>query len=594
MKPFSYTNVDLTSGYLFEKEELNRKITIDAVYSRFYETGRIGAFDFNYREGDELKPHIYWDSDVAKWMEGACYILKKHPDPALESKVSALVSKIKEHQDENGYFNIYYTVCEPENRFTDKTKHELYCAGHLMEASIAYAQATGKHDFLEAMERYADHIKKAFVDDRSAGFISPGHEEIELALVRMYTFTGKRKFLDLAEHFINARGSQDDIKNTHNQSHLPVREQQEAVGHAVRAVYLYTGMARLAAQTGDPALTQICKRLWEDVTERKMYVTGGVGSTNIGESFTRAYDLPNDTAYTETCAGIGLIYFAAAMLELENDARYADVIERVLYNGVLSGLSLDGKSFFYENPLEINLLEHIELFRGKRRFPITQRQECFECSCCPPNLNRLLSSLGNYVYGFEGDTLFVNQYISSDLRADGISARMTTEYPNKGTVTLRVDGIESIALRIPFWCESYSLNRPFTLKNGYAVVENDGGEIVLEMEIAPKAVWARPEVFRDVGRICLMRGPVVYCAEGVDNPHPLHSYQVSPDAEITEGDNASFGLPTLELMATRIHQDDAKLYSSKPPKKEVAALKLIPYNCFANRGECDMLVWLHT
>lgn len=593
MKTFSYADVILKSGYLSDKEALNRNTTIEAVYHRFYDTGRIDAFDFNYKEGDEKKPHVFWDSDVAKWMEGACYILKKHPNPALEQRVRALVSKIKEHQCEDGYFNIYFTVCEPENRFTRESMHELYCAGHLMEAAIAYAEATGEQDFLACMERYADYIKKVFVDDRSAGFAAPGHEEIELALVKMYEYTGKKKFLELAAHFINIRGREKDPACYDNQSHLPVREQHEAIGHAVRAVYLYTGMARLAKHTNDPALIAACKHLWEDITKKKMYVTGGIGSTHIGEAFTRAYDLPNDTAYAETCAGIGLIFFAQAMLELENNAQYADIIERALYNGVLSGLSLDGKAFFYENPLEINLLEHIELKRGKRRFPLTQRKEIFECSCCPPNINRLLSSLGNYIYGHDSDTLFVNQYISSALDADGIHASLATEYPNKGTVKCRVIGVQKIAFRIPAWCEQYKISKPFVLENGYAVIENDGSEVTLEFELAVQPIYAAPELFRDAGRLCFMRGPVLYCAEGMDNPHLLHSYRVTPNAGVSESYDPYFGLMTLTVEACHLYRDDGTLYANHPPKRESAVLKLIPYNCFANRGESDMLVWLH-
>ena len=594
MKTFSYAQVDLTSGYLFEKEELNRKITIHSVYDRFYDTGRIAAFNFDYREGDEKKPHIFWDSDVAKWMEGACYILKKHEDPALLQKVESLVARIKEHQGKDGYFNIFYTVCEPENRFTNRDKHELYCAGHLMEAAVAYAEATGRTDFLDCMERYADYIKKVFVDERSASFLSPGHEEIELALLRMYTHTGKRKFLDLAAHFINIRGTEEDRQFSYNQSHVPVREQSEAVGHAVRAVYLYTGMARLAKQTEDPALVAACKRLWDDITLQKMYVTGGIGSTHTGEAFTRAYDLPNDTAYNETCAGIGLMFFAQAMLELENDAKYADITERVLYNGVLSGLSMNGKGFFYENPLEINLLEHIVLDYGKRRFPITQRKECFDCSCCPPNINRLLSSLGNYVYGHDKDTLFVNQYISSTLEAEGIRASMKTEYPLNGRVSFTADGVSKIAFRIPSWCDVYKINKPYLLENGYAVIENDGSEILLEMQITVKAVYADPKILRDAGCICFMRGPIVYCAERVDNEHALSSYRVSPDAKITEAYDESFGLMTLEMTAKHLCSFNGAPYSNQPPKYEDAVLKLIPYNGFANRGESDMRVWLFT
>ena len=340
MKTISFNNVDLLGGYLFDKQELNRKITINSVYDRFDDTGRIGAFNFDYTPDtpEELKPHIYWDSDVAKWMEGACYILTKHKNPDLEAKVDALVAKIKEHQCEDGYFNIHFTIVEPELRFTDRKWHELYCAGHLMEAAVAYAEATGKTDFLDCMEKYADLIHRVFVVEKSAGFSTPGHQEIELALIRMYLYTGKKKFLDLAKHFIDTRGAvEESWKEDYNQSHLPVREQTEAVGHSVRAMYLYTGMAMLAKETGDEALANACKKLWNDTTLRKMYITGGLGSTPIGEAFSNPFDLPNDQAYTETCAGIGLMFFANAMLALENDAKYADVTERILYNGVQIG-----------------------------------------------------------------------------------------------------------------------------------------------------------------------------------------------------------------------------------------------------------------
>ena len=593
MKLIPFKDVELKSGYLYKKQDLNSKVTINSVYDRFYETGRIGAFDFNYKEGDALKPDIFWDSDVAKWMEGACYILKKQPNADLEAKVDALVAKIKENQCANGYFNIYYTVCEPEERFKHRERHELYCAGHLMEAAVAYSEATGKNDFLECMERYADHIKKVFVDDKSSLFISPGHEEIELALIRMYLHTKKKKFLDLATHFINVRGTEGDQMDDYDQSHLPVREQTEAKGHAVRAVYLYTGMALLSKEAGDAKLFDTCKALWDNIVFKKMYVTGGLGSTHRGEAFTFAYDLPNDTAYNETCADIGLMFFAAAMLRLENDAKYADVIERVLYNGVLSGMSLDGRSFFYENPLEINTLEHIKFRYAKRRFPITQRLECFECSCCPPNINRLLPSLGNYIYATEDDMLFVNQYISSDLSYEGIRASIVTEYPNNGNVVFTASGISKIAFRIPSWCDSFTINKDYEMLNGYAIVANDGSDITIEFAIAAKPVFADPRVIRNAGRVCFMRGPIVYCAEAVDNPNGLHSYKVSPSATVSERFDEVFGLMTLTLPAKRLIPFDGDLYSNKPPKEEEETLKLIPFNCFANRGESDMLVWLH-
>lgn len=597
MKPYHYQDVCLTSGYLFDKQELNRKITIDAVYDRFFETGRISAFDFNYDPtvDGSVKPHYFWDSDVAKWIEGVAYILKHHPEMhGLEQKADSIISKIREHQEDCGYFNIYFTVCEPENRFSRRDAHELYCAGHLMEAAVAYADATGKTVLLECMEKYAEYIYKVFVTDKSAAFYSPGHEEIELALVRMYRYTGKRKYLELAAHFINVRGTvAEDDKFEYAQSHKPVREQTEAVGHAVRALYLYTGMAYLAAETDDGELKNACRVLWNDIAAHKMYVTGGIGSTEVGEAFTKIYDLPNDTAYAETCAAISLMFFGNAMLALENDAQYADVVERALYNGVLSGLSLDGKAFFYTNPLEINLSEHlVTKHEGKRKFPITQRPAIFSCSCCPPNLNRLLPALGNYVYGRDGDTLYVNQFMSSQLDDGEVCCVMETDYPNSGTVRLTASGIGRIAVRIPSWCEHFTLNKPYVIERGYAVVENDG-ETVAEFDVKPRLVYADSRVLRDAGRVCVAKGPVIYCAEGVDNGQGLHSYFIPANPEIREVYDESFGLHTLEVACVRETDFGDALYSNRAPQRVSASLKLIPYNCFANRGETDMTVWLH-
>jgi len=594
MDLFNFSNVNLNDGYLFAKQELNKKTTINAVYDRFYETGRIGAFACDYDPNDEnsIKPHVFWDSDVAKWIEGAANIIKKTPSPELEAKIDAIVENIKKNQCSDGYFNIYYMVCEPENRFTNRDKHELYCAGHLMEGAIAYADATGKRDFLDCMEKYADYIYRVFVEEKSAAFATPGHEEIEIALVKMYLFTKKKKYLDLAAHFIDTRGAVDEqIKDDYNQSHKPVREQDSAQGHSVRAMYLYTGMALLAAQTGDRELISACKKLWEDTVLRKMYVTGGLGSTHIGEAFTVPFDLSNDQAYTETCAGIGLMFFSNAMLALETNSRYADAIERVLYNGVLSGLSLDGKSFFYENPLEINLNDRFESRYGYRRFPRSQRLECFGCSCCPPNINRLLSSLGNYVYGSEGDTLFVNQFISSTLSSGDISCVQTTNYPNDGCIKLQAKGISKVAVRIPDWCDSFKINKPYEMLKGYAVILNDGGEIAVDLDIKPKAIFADARIRHDANKICVTRGPIVYCAEGVDNPELLHSYVLPSKIEAVEEFNSEFGLITLSVACRRRLPFEGGLYSGKQPETESATLKLIPYNCFANRGRTDMMIW---
>lgn len=458
---------------------------------------------------------------------------------------------------------------------------------------MAYAEATGKEKLLLCMEKYAAHIYRVFVEERSAAFSTPGHEEIELALLRMYRYTGKRKYLDLSAYFVNTRGTVEEPEqgDHYTQSHLPVREQTEALGHAVRALYLYTGMASLARETGDGELIRACKTLWQDVTARKMYVTGALGSTHRGEAFSNVpYDLPNDEAYAETCAAIALLFFGREMQALENDAKYADVIERALYNGVLTGLSLGGDAFFYENPLEINLAER----RGdpQKRYSITQRVACFSCSCCPPNLNRLLASLGGYVYGQEGDTLYVNQYVASNLTDGAISCTQKTDYPRNGCVKLQVTGVDRVAMRIPEWCERFALNKPYVMQNGYAVVENDGSELVLELDLAPRAVFADPRVLRNAGKLCVMRGPVVYCAEGVDNGTHLHSFVVPTTFTARELASEAFGLPTLEIDCGKQSPLVGGLYTNRLPKTEQATLKLIPYSAFANRGESDMLVWL--
>ncbi len=593
MKLISYDQVTLRSGFFYDKQELNRKTTINAVYDRFTETGRIGSFKFGYPEKDPVRPHYFWDSDVAKWMEGAAYILRKNPDPELEARVDEIVNDIAENQHEDGYFNIFFTVVQPENRWANRDWHELYCAGHLMEAAVAYAAATGKTKFLSCMERYADYIAKVFMEDHSAAFDTPGHEEIELALVKLYRHTGKKKYLDLAAYFVNTRGTEGDRNRVdYNQSHLPVREQTDAVGHAVRAVYLYTGMAYLAAETGDQTLIDACHTLWKDVTEQKMYITGGLGSTYIGEAFTTPFDLPPDQAYTETCAGIALCFFSRGMQALDNDARYADVLERALYNGVLSGLSTDGAQFFYENPLEINLSERFSSVWGARRFPAHRRVACFGCSCCPPNVNRLLPTLGGYVYGVDGDTLYINQFADSSMTDGDITADISTTYPLDGAVTVTAKGVGKLAIRIPAWCDSFTLSRNYTMEKGYAVVDNDGTPVTVTFDLAPRKVWADPRVLRAAGQAAVMKGPVVYCAEGVDNgERELHNYILPADLMAAEEQNSEYGLPTLTVACVKRVQDGNTLYRNQPPKTEAAALRLIPYHAFANREETDMRVW---
>ena len=594
MKNISYRKVELSDGYWRDKQELNKNVTIHAVYDRFSETGRIGAFRFDYKPEDERCPHFYWDSDVAKWIEGVAYILNKQSSPILEQRVEELIDLIEKNQCEDGYFNIYFTVVKPELRFTDRDMHELYCAGHLIEAAVAYAEATGRTRFLTCMEKYVDLIAKVFMQEHSAAFSTPGHEEIELALIRLYRYTGKKKYLELSEYFINARGvAKEPFMDAQIQSHLPVRQQRSVVGHSVRAMYLCAAIAALVKENGDEELFDTCRALWEDTTTRKMYVTGGVGSTNIGEAFTTPYDLPNDAAYTETCASIGLVLFANAMQELSLDSTYADVIERALYNGILSGLSASGDSFFYENPLEINRSERFSNCFGKRSLPLMQRPKMFNCSCCPPNLNRLIPSIGSYLFGKDEDTLYVHQYTGATLNDGPLQARMETNYPQSGSVRLCVRGVSRVALRIPGWCSRVKINLPYEMKNGYAVVENSG-EILLEMDMTPRKVWADVQVIRDAGRVAIMRGPIVYCAESVDNGENLHRLSIPTDAEIRVCPSGSFGLPELQVDAVEHYRDSSALYNSTPPSARPFVLRMIPYNSFANRGECDMMVWFLT
>lgn len=599
MRNFSYKEVELVSGYLKNKQELNETVTINAVYDRFEETGRIKAFNCDWKEGDEQKPHHFWDSDVAKWMEGAAYILARRRDDELERRVESLIDCIEANQGEDGYFNIYYTVCAGE-RFTNRNDHELYCAGHLFEAAVAYAQATGRERFLKLMEKYAHYIYKVFVLEKSAGFVTPGHEEIELALVRLYRYTRNKEYLELASFFIEQRGRHEkeimafgsrELAD-YNQSHLPVREQREAVGHAVRAVYLYCAMADLAFELEDEGLKEACLALFEDIAGRKMYVTGGLGSCYLGECFSKPFNLPNSQAYNETCAGIGLMFFCLRMQKLDNRSAYADVIERVLYNGVLSALSLDGRSFFYENPLEITCLEHFSSIFGPLRFPALSRAQSFECSCCPPNINRLLPVLSEYVYAQDGDAIYINQFVSSILKADGICLRQETSYPIDGKISVQASGAAVLKIRIPSWCEKFTLNRPYTLKNGYAEIINDGGRIELELDMTPFAVRADARVQADVNKLCIQAGPVVYCAEWADNGDNLHALCLSSDFKCKIEYDPSIGLNALEISGFEACSQGG-LYTRGRRELKEKKIRLIPYNAFANRGPGDMLVWFN-
>lgn len=599
MEITDYSKVSITGGFWEKKQLMNKIVTMQSVWNRFADTGRIGAFKFDWKEGMENKPHIFWDSDVAKWIEAAAYVIQETADNTLQSKVEEIIDLIEKNQDENGYFNTYFTVCEPENRFKERGNHELYCAGHLIEAAVAYAQATGRDRFLNCMVKYADYIYQVFVIDKSAGFITPGHEEIELALIRLYCYTKDEKHLRLAEFFINNRGKQqeqpvsDYTLPEYSQSHIPVREQKTAVGHAVRACYLYVAMAELARLTGDTELYDNCKSIFKDIVSKKMYITGGIGSTHIGEAFTLPYDLPNETAYNETCASIGMMLFAKSMMKINNDSVYADIIEKEMYNGMISGVSVDGKAFFYENPLELILKNHKRNTSTKtgERYPITHRKEIFECSCCPPNINRTLASIQEYIYGFEGDTCYINQFIDSELITGKYRVKQKTNYPVDGRVFVECKGIDALMIRIPGWCDEYRVDCEYQRCGGYIKIENP--EFVeIEFEMKPFLVYASSDVADNAGKAAVQMGPVVYCTEGIDNCENLHSLSVYEKSGFKVKYDEQFGLNTIEIEGCRTLPSE-HLYEKKKGVSEDVVIKLIPYCCFANRDETDMLVWLN-
>lgn len=616
--PVSYQDLTVTGGFWKDKQDLFRKITVDAVYDRFEETGRFEALKFNWKEGMPNKPHIFWESDVTKWIEGAAYFLKKQRDPELEAKVDELVARMKRTQDENGYLNAYFTVVEPEARFTRRTDHELYCAGHLVEGAIAYAQATGKTDMLEVAKKYIDLIDRVFRIEHSAKFDTPGHEEIELALFRLYDYTGEERYKLLAEYFIDTRGISDrDVTydfadQEHMQSHLPVRKQKTAEGHSVRALYLYSGMADMARIEQNEELTEVCKTLFENITKKRMYITGGVGSTHRGESFTFDYDLPEYTAYNETCASIALAMFCKRMWLIEKDGKYADCAERAIYNTVLSGVSLSGNEFYYENPLAADPAR--SSFNDSRpdglkeHLAILERVKVFGCSCCPPNLLRIVGSIADYMYSVSGNTIYAHCYMDAagkvELNGKTVGLIQKTNYPYEGVIGITTDtaGEYTIALRIPAWAGSAEITvngekTEYHTVTGYAYITrqwNAGDELVLTLPMQVKVLESNPRVRDLSGRAAVMRGPLVFCAEGIDNGgRPMRDIRISRENAFTESNTVISGteVPVLKTKAL-IRKDTDELYLEAPLEEEEIELTLIPYFARMNRGITELTTWL--
>ena len=598
-----YTQVDIEGGFWAYRQQLNREVTTGAVMNQFMNTGRFDAFKMNWREGMENRPHIFWDSDIAKWMEGVAYLLKKGPAEEYEKVMEETIDRIEAGQGADGYFNIYFTNIEPAKRFCERHWHELYCAGHLMEAAVAYDEATGRDRFLKMMMKYADYIDRVFRVEQSAAFLTPGHEEIELALVRLYRHTGVKKYLDLAKFFIDQRGNNDldgDELAMNIQAHMPVREMDEAVGHAVRVGYLFSGAADVARETEDEELRNVCRKVFENIIRKRMYVTGGIGSSRYGEAFTVDYDLPNNISYTETCAAISLAYFARRMLTMEAKSVYADVIETILYNGFLASTSLDGKKFFYSNPLAVSVRDHGRNVVGEGEWlPAMERVEVFSCSCCPPNITRFVASVAEYMYTTDEKCVYLHQYMGSraetEVGGKRVKIRQETDYPTGNTVKVTVENGEGIrlAVRIPGWCREFELNRPYEMENGYAVVlcEDESYEVTLTMNMAPELIEANPEVQADAGRAALRRGPVIYCLEGADNGERLQDVRVDAKLSCTEEYCGKVHMPVIRARGWRRKAAEGWLYRAYKSELEETELTFIPYYAFANRGPSDMQVW---
>lgn len=586
------------------------------------------------RKKGEFHGFVFQDSDVAKWLEAVGYSLTIKRDAELERQADEVIDLIGEAQQADGYLNTYFTIKEPGKRWTNLNDcHELYCAGHFIEAAVSYYEATGKRKLLDIMCRMVDHIDSVFGPEEGKLRGYDGHQEIELALVKLYRLTGDEKYLLLSSFFIDQRGQQphfleqewekrertsywvgktDTLDVKYNQAHLPVREQSVAVGHSVRAVYMYTAMADLAALTGDEALRNACVRLWNNLADKQMYITGGIGSTHAGEAFTFDYDLPNDTVYAETCASIGLIFFAQRMLRLSPDAQYADVMERALYNNVLGSMAQDGKHYFYVNPLEV--WPQACNCNPDKRHVKSERQGWFGCACCPPNVARLLTSLNQYIYTTHGDMLYTNLYIGSELNTKlgdtQVTIHQQSKYPWEGTVTMQVNPAAAaefgIALRIPSWSQGMEirvngelLNMAMDVEQGYRIIRRvwaAGDVIEVQVPMEAHRVYAHPKLQADAHKTAIQRGPLVYCLEGTDNGQSLSSISLSGDVAFTEAFDKTLlgGAVVVEGSGFCVEQEswNGGLYGREKAAVQSVTLKAIPYYLWGNRGSGEMKVWI--
>lgn len=584
VQPVIFSEVTIDDAFWSPMINKVKNVTMDVCIDQIEnKTGRIRNFENAAKGRGEHSGIFFDDSDVYKALEGMAYSLKNNPDPVLEAKCDEWIDKMAAAQQSDGYINTFYTLTGLENRWTDMDKHEMYCAGHMIEAAIAYYDVTGKRKLLDVSERMVAHMMDKFGPDKEDWV--PGHEEIELALVKLFRVTGERKYLDFAQWLVEERGhgyghlaDAEPWNPMYYQDEVPVRDLQKITGHAVRSMYLFCGMADIAAYTGDRGYMAALDRLWNNIVECKMYITGGIGHINHSEGFSEDFDLPNADAYCETCASIGMVLWNWRMNGMTADAKYIDILERSLYNGVLSGISEKGDRFFYVNPLESSGDHH--------------RQEWFGCACCPSNICRFIPSVGNYIYGVGDNELYVNLFVGSKTTVDGMTIEQITDYPWNGNVELTISLPRSkertVKVRIPSWCSTWSANvngedvtvSRESLDNGYLALSrkwNDGDKVTLSFDMPVRVESADPRVAEDRGKRAIMRGPLVFCLEGVDNPDLYDSALLT--AETT--------------FSTQFAPDlvgGVQIVCANTPAGE---LKFIPYFAWDNRDACPMKVWVN-
>jgi uncharacterized protein len=612
LRPLPLDAVKLADDFWEPRRRINRDVTLPSQYRHLEDTGRLDNFRrASGKTGGEYQGIYFNDSDVYKWLEAAAWTLAEGSDPELKRMVDAAITEVEDAQRPDGYLNTYFTFERATQRWTDFDLHEMYCAGHLFQAAVAHYRATGSERLLGVATRFADHICDTFGPEEGKRHAVDGHEEVEMALVELFRVTGERRYLEGAQYFIDARGQgllgrpYGQHEPSYSQDHEPLRDQSEVVGHAVRALYLYSGAADVYSETGEPDLLRALDRLWENMTTRRMYVSGGLGSRYEGEAFGKDFELPNERAYTETCAAIGSVMWNWRMLSLEGEARYADLIEHTLYNAVLPGLSLDGQHYFYQNPLADD---------GSHR-----RQPWFGCACCPPNVARLLASLPGYFCSTSEGAVWLHLYAEGattvEFGGNGIvRLRQRTRYPWDGRVeiTVEAEGEFALMLRVPAWCEEGAAvevnGEPLdvALSSGsYVEIRRTwrpGDTIDMDLPMPVRWVECHPYVAENAGRVALMRGPLLFCAEQIDNPgvdlrDPVPNGEeptVRLEPDLLGGVTV---LQTVAQYATPGPGWEERLYRTVHPREgdtqpHATRVTAVPYYAWANREPGTMRVWL--